>query len=105
MSRPAPQWHLCTRTLDTVFQHASRGSRTLDAVLAVLDARPTQNSARLVQKHPELAAIVSHMAQMVPAEAVALASRLRHYIITRHAVPACRLDHVRAMEHYLRTVG
>lgn len=105
MTRSTPAWQRCTSTIDAVFAQASHGSRTLEALLAVLETRPTQNSARLMQKHPDLAALVAHMAQMAPAEAETLASRLHRYILTEHAVQACQLDHVQAMEQYLRTEG
>jgi hypothetical protein len=105
MPHPAPQWTHCTSIIDTIFARASRSCRTLEALLAVLEAQPTPHSTKLLQKHPELAALVSHMAGMAPTDTESLAGQLHKYVVTHHAVQACRLDHVRAMEQFLRTVG
>lgn len=104
MPHPVPQWTRCTAIVDGVFARASRSCRTLEGFLAVLAAEPTPASAKLMRKHPELAALISYMARLAPADTEGLARQLRHYVITHHAVAACRLDHVRAMEQFLQTV-
>ena len=102
---PVPQWTQCTTIVDTVFAKASRSCRTLEGLLAMLEAQPTPHSAKLMQKHPDLAALLAHMARMAPLDAETLAAQLHTYVVTHHAVQACRFDHVRAMEQFLRTVG
>ena len=102
---PVPEWAHCAALVDNIFARSSRSCRTLEGLVALLEAQPTPASTRLLRKHPELAALMSHMAKMQPAAAEMFAQQLRHYVVTEHAVPACRLDHVRAMEQFLRTVG
>lgn len=98
----AQQWAQYTAIVDAVFANPARAERALKGVLAALNARPIPESQTIINKHPEFAALLSHLSRAVPgSEAEATARALYSYVVRRHAVRACDMDHARAMRKML----
>ena len=98
-----PQWRQYTDIIDGVFAAPRRACHTLNGVLAALNASPTDESHQVFDQHPEFAALLRFfMRHVPPREAEHTVSQLYNYVVRRHAVRACEIDHTRAMRKMLR---
>ena len=97
LKKRARMWSKYTAVLDAVFEKPTYGCQTLKGVLSTLNAHNTVESRQVVRKHPEFAAVLAHLVQ-----AEATAQALYSYVVRKHAVRACQLDHVRAMQKFVK---
>ena len=93
-------WAKYTAVLDAIFDKPS--CQTLKGVLSTLNAHPTVESRQVVRKHPEFAAVLAHLRRLPPVQAEATAQALYSYVVRTHAVRACQMDHVRAMQKFVK---
>lgn len=93
-----------TAIIDGVFAHPIHACKTLQGVLATLNAAPTAESRKVIATHPEFAALMAHLRRMTPHEAEHTAQRLHSYVVRQHSVRACSIDHARSMEKFLRSL-
>ena len=93
-----------TAIIDTVFSRPIHACKTLQGVLATLNAAPTAQSRKVLASHPELAALMAHLRRLPPQQAESTAQQLHSYVVRQHAVRACSFDHARSMEQFLRSL-
>lgn len=105
MSQQFVHWTHYTHIIDDVFAapRSSSACRTLNGVLAALNASPTNDSHQVFSQNPEFAALLRFfMRHVPPREAEHTVSQLYNYVVRRHAVKSCEIDHMRAMRKMLR---